>query len=231
MTFHTKTLEARDVPEQATELLDGLTRHGAVIGFIAGGYARWVLYGCDNNVVPDPNDIDVFCTSEDSYDSISFRLQALGYHVARDLVNAVEWHRNEDDKPVQVIRPHENKFIKMHGTPRFVLTNFDYTINMVALVPVSVMASYMVVYDDRVASDNSRKQLIINHINCPVALASRAIKYAKRGYSIPIRELAKLFVEWEQRPPEYRKAIADLLNSPDWTDDERIMFYRLLRVD
>jgi hypothetical protein len=222
-TMYTVPIETNRIPEQAQYLLRDIESDG----FIGGGYARWVWLRDEMNV-PDPGDIDLFCRTAEAFDTISVKLvRKLGYVIDKELVNAVQYrHLNPDWLPVQLILPHSNEFIKMYGEPEFVLTNFDYTINMAALLYDRDNGCRIVLGDD-MEEANARKLLVINHINCPVALASRAVKYAKKGYHIGIGELAKLFVEWERRPKEYRRRVAELAES----GEDREELYRMLRVD
>ncbi len=176
------------------------------IGFVGGGYARHALLSHKSDV-PVPGDIDVFCTSEESYRHITLILEELSYVLRRALPHADEYGHDiyGHYTKVQVIRPHENDYIRMVGTPEEVLAQFDYTINMAAIqyendAFVSVVGPYF-------ETHNFTKILVINHCNAPLAMVTRAVKYAKKGYSISIKEVGRIFSTWDARPVEYRARI------------------------
>jgi len=130
---------------------------------------------------------------------------------------------------VEVVKPFGNQYMKTFGKPEEVVVRFDFSVVRAYLIDnnSSQLQAYV---DERFDEDTAAKHLVITHINCPVAVAQRVAKYAKKGYSIGIRELIKLFVEWQNRPPEYRNRLLELLRR-ELSEEEFTELERLLRID
>ena len=221
------------IPAQAEMILRALRFNG----FIAGGYARWLLNEgrkfAGHDLIedcPDPADIDVFHCSEDV--DLSPLIASIGYRfTAQALFNA--WGMTRDprvtgDKPVQLIMPHWDRWICMVGPAEVVLDNFDFRTNQFAVQFDGDL--FVATYTTEALFDSMRKDLVINHVNLPVAMASRAGKYIAKGYTINIREWAKLFTAWDARPADYRERVNDILDNPSADSDELTELYRLLRI-
>ena len=295
-----------NIPKEALDILEAVQGQS----FIAGGYARWVATGFKSYT---PSDIDLFHYKQNMqynpvdkdefelHDQTVTALMELGYHITRDLPNAIEMkmsalqecrekeyfsianhqlrdiiYRSGDFKSwyrllpvagyttVQVIKPftnyipaftepeikgghsdftfkevqHERRLaMKTFGTPSEVISLFDFPQAMVALEwrdwqrPHSGISNIIVTTDERFDAAEASHKLSINHINCPIAVAMRAFKYVGKGYTIRPREIVKLFKDWDNRPPDYKKRLTDLCEKDNLEAAEWFELEQLLRID
>lgn len=193
-------------------------------GFIGGGMARFVTMSHVFDV-PEPRDIDIFPTSDEPWDEI---LEPLGYTKGNPLFNCVDYTHPDYSYHVQLVNPHSNEYITMWGSINHVLANFDFTINQVGLQALD--HGYLLVRGERTLGDLDSKTLHISHMNNPVAMAARVIKFSKLGYSISMSELAKLFIAWGERPEEYRNEITALVLNDSRNAEQSTHLYQLLRT-
>ncbi len=215
----------------------GLLNAIGVRGFIGGGFARHaILPNFTDHLMPLPGDIDIFHVNKD--DDLTLDIEGLGYRVTKKLVHATEFRRNEGELTVQLIKPHANDTIKMWGSIEEVLSNFDFTVNMCALQRLSGGGSlngyplYRGTFGDTTVQDNIDKQLVLNHINCPIAMLLRTCKYIGKGYKTTMMNLAKIVVAFEEMPDEYRYKIMEYVeNVDDMVPDDFTAFYNMILID
>lgn len=219
-------------PRYMTRQVQDILRAIGGWGFIGGGYARYLFNNQRHiwtNDRVEPTDIDIFHCSP-NHDLLP-DLEAIGYERGGKLPNATNLYFKTPGKPVQVVDAHENEYICMVGPVAHVLDNFDYTCNMFGVQWNPASDTFVCTYTDQAVEDARIRRLRINHVNCPVALAGRAVKYGKKGFSMGLGDLARLFLEWEDRPFLYRRHIRDLIQRGvlgEATNDE---LYALLRID
>ena len=206
-------------------------------GFIAGGYARMVVMRlfATSTSPPPPGDIDVFLDRPDREHVIAGVLQEQGYAESQHsspnvrVFNKAPEH-DIDYLPVQLIVPIEAEYQKTFGPVEEVLEHFDMSTSMFAIEPVT-MDEIQITWDDEGLEDSIERDIRLRHINCPTSVAQRVVKYAAKGYTISMRELHKLFMEWEARPEEYRDTLDDLLTRDDLSMSESELLYTLMLVD
>jgi len=184
-------------------------------GFIAGGAARHIAYL--NEVLrpepPYPRDIDIFrYTKDDKYPYIGHKLAEAGWRGGSRTLHSYEY-RQLNRLKVQVINPHANSYIKMWGSIAEVLSQFDYTINLFAVEYVG--GQYILHYTEQAIEDNVNKKLHVQHCNSPVAMATRASKYAAKGYKMSPAEWLGIFQGWDDFDPLYKERVATLLEDND----------------
>jgi hypothetical protein len=211
------------------------------LGFIAGSCARYYASNLSDEV--KYNDIDIFSYSEKDFDEIIFRLEKNKWIRKKESPNAIQFEKEfRKSKPaksksksksplirevhiVEVVKPFKNEWMQTYGKPKDVLEQFDFTV-----VKAYFLNEKYIYVDEHFVMDNEKRRLVITHINCPLAVAQRVVKYGRKGYNIGIREMMKLFIEWENRPREYRERLLELLKK-DLTDEEFEELERLLRID
>jgi len=212
----------RPLSEPVKEVLSLIRRNG----FIAGSCARYYASTAKDEAIY--NDIDVFARSIKGFNEICWKLEHNGWTLTGESPNAMKFAKNFDGTgaEVEVVKPFQNEYMCTYGDPKNVIMQFDFT----CVKAFFYNRKYLYI-DEQFDTDNNARRLVITHINCPVAVAQRVMRYAKKGYTIGIRELLKLFTEWSQRPDAYREHLTELLHRGELTDDEFMELERLLRVD
>lgn len=156
--------------------------------------------------------------------------------------------------PVQVIKPFTNKglvdnketiLMKTYGQPDELMQLFDFDVAMVALEAktydpqgfvagnaLKISASRVVAtYADTFLESNAAHKLHINHINCPVAVLLRVLKFYNKGYFISTKDLIKLFKDWQSRPESYRNRLIELCEKEELDSRQWFELEELLRID
>ena len=121
---------------------------------------------------------------------------------------------------------HNRTDVTIIGEPEEVIQRFDFTVTKAYFKDKKT-----VIVDDALIEDVKRRRLIITSIPCPIAVAQRVTKYARKGFNIGVRELVKLFIEWDRRDQQYKNRLQELLSNPELTDEDFEELERLLRVD
>jgi len=191
-------------------------------GFIAGGCPRY--FAVDDEI--PYSDIDVYCKSEEYFNDICQALEKAGWQKTSESVNAVRYRKSPGGVIVEVIKPFQNEHMKTFGEPEEVIQQFDFTVTKAYFKDKRT-----VVVDEALIEDVKRRRLIITSIPCPIAVAQRVTKYARKGFSIGVRELVKLFIEWDRRDRQYKNRLQELLSNPELSDEDFEELERLLRVD
>lgn len=162
-------------------------------GYIAGSYAAWMQSTVEHW---QPNDIDIFATSESNWQTVSDQIEAMGY-TWLSYGDIVREFMAEGKKNVQIIKPaHDWKEF-----PIDVLNSFDITAAKSILVCATKTWSHVH------AGGNEGKLL---RINDPLRTLQRVMKYHKRGVHFDNTELAKLFFAWEEMNEEQKRMSCDL---------------------
>lgn len=187
------------------ELRD-LNRKIQPLGFIAGGVCRSIL---NNETVKD---IDIFCKTEDSFDEL---IKLFGLERPDEIIafgnydSYIEVTRENDlmlefplmlanrEYIIQIIKPRRNEHLCTFGAPLEVVSKFDFSVCRLYLDELGNITS--VDNYDNVLIDLNRKTLRVNNIVCPISSMRRALKYVTKGYFLPLNEMMKLFVEFQNR--------------------------------
>ena len=196
--------------------------------FVAGGAARYVAYLNDvlKDEPPEPGDIDLFRYYEDDqYPYIGTVLNTkLGYHSSNRTPHSSEF-RKDGHLKVQVINPHANSFIKMWGTVREVLDQFDFRMNQFAVARVG--DEYLLAYHLMAVEDAKKKRIVLHHCNNPIAMCHRAARYVAKGYRISPTEWLKIFEGWDNFDETWKGEAFDLMASIDPVDYEQLNYILL----
>lgn len=197
-------------------------------GFISGSCARYYATSKDIKDVAIYSDIDIFCFNEEYYNNIINILIDVGSIFKKDTVNASQYlYKNKkQDIIIEVIKPFKNEWMQTYGTQYEVIDQFDFTV-----VKAAFLSEHEMVVHIDFDSNNLDKKLVITHINCPIAVSLRVAKYIKKGYKIKLREIYKLFQEWDGRDIKYKEKFNELLSREQLNPDEIMDLERLLRWD
>lgn len=184
-------------------------KHGAMI---CGGYARYCL-----SQMPHPplsGDVDLFPQTEDGHLALIEEIKALGFDVKHENEISVTFKKLDEHADfrwtvcpvIQVIKPVVEGAIVTVGAMPDVLNNFDFTIVRAGLIsPTHGLA------DSEFLEHDKSYKLVFKNIHCPVSSLMRAIKYSKKGYWLGLMETVKLFLDWNERGPEYQGKLIDLI--------------------
>lgn len=184
-------------------------KHNAMI---CGGYARYCL-----SQVPHPpvsGDVDLFPQSADSHTGLIAELKSIGFEIKHENEISVTFKKIEEHTDfrwmvcpiVQVIKPVIKGSIVTVGTMQEVLNNFDFTIVRAGLLsPTTGLA------DSEFLEHDKTFKLVFKNIHCPISSTFRTIKYCKKGYWMGLTECVKLFLDWNERGPDYQNKLLELI--------------------
>ncbi len=178
--------------------------------FIMGGYAR---YAASPRQKPDTvGDIDLFSETPEKYERLIMTLvNEMGLEIKNQNDNAVSLKVPEEGPlslclPIQIIKPRVVAKMRTVGTPTEVLENFDFTVTRAC-----ILSENEVLVDEDFIRDEKQHKLRFKNIHCPVSSTLRAVKYTKKGYTFPLDEALKLFLDWDSRGDEYKAKIKDFV--------------------
>lgn len=200
-------------------------------GHILGGYVR---YMASPKWSPIPGeDVDVFSSSEESFDKIK---GALGKEltVAHESPIAISYQQKTQGlfaycPKVQLIKPRKSDRILTVGSMEEILSIFDFSV-----VRIGLFSKDTALADVDFLEHETRKRLVVKNITCSVSNFSRAMKYSKKGYFMPIESVMKLLNDWINVSDEYRNTVTDLIalrDLGDATEQEIEQLEELMLVD
>jgi len=194
--------------------------------YILGGYVRYMC--SQRRRPPQPGDVDIYSPRNEIHKALKSWLADTGREIKHENDMSITYKlRDEDIHPaIQLIKPMRKGAIISDGPIKEILESFDFTICRLGLLsPTEAWG------DESFVEDDKRRQIIIKNIHCPISSTLRAMKYAKKGYFLNTRECLKLFIDWENRPEDYRLQIIDLLSKGKLTKTEIEDLEVLMRID
>lgn len=222
---------------EITRLLDIRDKCG---GRIIGGYARWA---CSERESPHrAGDVDIFPVAEKEgeqtaaiYDAWKKALEAEGLIVKHENEVSISYEKPETGPflacpTIQLIKPVTQGAIVTEGTVEEVLGNFDFTVVRVALNPDRTTATAWASF----VEDDNKGLLRLLNIHCPISSLLRVCKYARKGYYCRPAEAMKLFADWENRSPDYKRKMYKLFDKGAFghiSKEEIEELEKLLHVD
>lgn len=183
---------------------------------IAGGYARWACTPFDKRVhkIIEANDIDVFCEKEEYYLNIHKWLESVGKIAYKSDFATSFTLRNSKysylDKTIQLIAPRIEGNIILVGTPIDIISNFDFTINMIAITKTEIFMH------KNFFRDLSNRKLYFNNIHCPLGILIRLKKYFKKGFNMETSEMLKVFQVWDSLDSKIKTEIQEAFDINYW---------------
>lgn len=210
-----------------TFLFDNIIRED---GFICGGFAR-VCTSTNKEIIPS-GDIDIYCKNKDSFDRIANRLETNGYFEHRKSETALTMHHSFNGSlPVQLIMPlNEGHVLLSSENIEEILNNFDFSIARVGITSASLLIEQAIADKDFV-KDEETKRLNIKNIHCPIAQIYRVSKYMEKGYWLPMAQILRIFADWDNRDPDYKRKITDVSLKQNPTKEEIQELEKLLHID
>lgn len=207
---------------------------------LTGGYVRWM---CSTAKEPsEGRDIDLYFKDEKSYTDALIELE-FGFKLGKKFENemCVEFKQPESGvfkncPPIQLIKPILNERIHTFGNGEEIISHFDFS-----CVRLFIKDHLTATCDTEFIKDEQNKRLRIKHIVCPISAVYRIGKYLKKGYTIKLIEIVKLFIDWDDRDLDYRNTLIQLVeksssydhDDPDsgLSEDDLALLYRLMKVD
>ena len=209
-------------------------------GYIAGGYVRYCA-----SPLPKPkpySDVDVYCVDENAFNRIREELDEwltvkysnpimIHYHKPSGKSRAKNHERNPffSCPSIQLIKPIKRGRLVANGTLEEIIQNFDFSV-----VRAGIISPTKALVDEDFIKDESKGRLVIKNIHCPISSSLRVAKYISKGYKIRHLEVLKLFLDWEERPEEYRVDLAqnmEALYNNELSFEEYQRLYELMSID
>ena len=218
------------------DIIDLVFRLTSNKGFISGGFARYAISRKDNPEMP--GDIDIFTRNMDEFSNIRTafgnvekmkRKSESDMEVKYEYTLSSGFHSNVYN--IQLIKPLNIARMVSGGSIEDVLENFDFTIAKSAIKP-GIMGSPTAVCHPDFHVHDLESTLVITNIHCPISSMKRVIKYTQRGFKIDNKELLKLFVDYENRPQDWKNLVHRGINNPQgMSASERQSFARGMYMD
>lgn len=183
--------------ERYNKIILSELKEAGVNCWLAGGALRDYFMG-----IQIKTDYDIFFPNDEEYG------KAKEYFKKQE--SEVKW---ESDNGMKV--KHKGKTYdlvkKFFASPQETIDNFDFTVSMFAV------DSERVYYGETTFIDLAKRQLMINKITYPASTMSRAFRYYKKGFSMCLGEMKKLF-EAIQDTPKPEQSIGDENDRPSSGD-------------
>lgn len=148
--------------------------------WIAGGAIRDYFMG-----IPIKTDYDLFFPNEEEFD------KAKTYLSGKDA--EIKWESDNGCK-VKYGKLTYDLVKKYFPNPQATIEAFDFTVSMFAV------DSKKVYYGESSFIDLAKRQLMINKITYPASTMSRAFRYYKKGFTMCLGEMKKLFDSIQESP-------------------------------
>lgn len=204
---------------------------------ICGGFVRWM---CSPNVKPlEAHDIDIYPKDMDMYEKIKndmldeFKLEVFQETEVAITFKTTEYGIFADKPPIQLVKPFNEGNKVALGTLEEILDNFDFTVIRIGLLDIDNALA-----DKDFLMDEGHNKIAIRCIHCPISSTLRVGKYRKKGYSIGIGEVLKLFTDWEAREDAYKEALIEgipkLLDEQkrlELSEEELLTLSKLIYID
>lgn len=212
--------------------------------FICGGYVRYMASNAKNPV--KASDVDVYSNDEATFKRLysilhnNFNISvkhendvAVTFRKVRRKPRqsrTIEQHDFYGCPQIQLIKPFKEARIVTNGTMKNILENFDFTV-----VRAGLLSPTLALVDADFANDEGSWCLRLKNIHCPVSSTLRCCKYAAKGYWLPPQQALKLFMDWDERTPEYRQKLKDFLTLSEagqgLTKKQIEEFEEMMRID
>lgn len=148
--------------------------------WLAGGALRDYFMG-----KPVKTDYDIFFPNETEYE------KAKKYFEYKDC--EIYWE-SENGRKIKYDGRTYDLVKKYFADPQATINEFDFTVSMLAV------DSERVYHGETTFIDLSKRQLMINKITYPASTLSRAFRYYKKGFTMCLGEMKKLFEAIQDTP-------------------------------
>ena len=211
--------------------------------WICGGYAR---YMCSQSKKVKPfGDVDIFCKDDESFKLITSAIEAVGITKSHESDVSVMYNPSKNENlpyqwkvlpKINIIKSIDEARVKTSGELSDILDNFDYTIVRIGLISETECLA-----DEHFLEDDNNNYLRIENVHCPVSSILRLAKYIKKGYRTKPIEVLKILSDWDDRGPDYRSKLGDLItkhadhkagdDTSGLSDEESALLYKMMLID
>ena len=185
--------------------------HLGVGSFICGGYARYCASPLVGHKLGRAGDVDIYSPTEKDFEIVREFYSKIGLIIKHENDMAITYQRQKEGflrycPPIQLIKPLREGRVVAVGTMEEILKNFDFTI-----VRTAIVNEHWVLADADFIHDEENKILRLKNIHCPISSTLRCMKYAAKGYWLPPMQALNLFLDWDNRSPDYRQDLIDFI--------------------
>jgi hypothetical protein len=194
---------------------------------------------CSPLAKPVPaSDLDIYSEDDDTFKEVK-KLMEKNFHMKKKHENALSLtfakqkdlnHPFYSSPTIQLIKLLQEGKVVTKGNLATILANFDFSV-----IRLGLISSTAAMADSMFLSDELKKRLRIQNIHCPIPSSFRIAKYVAKGYYAPPSEVIKLFQDWDNRTPEYRRKLIDefikIRNGQELTQKEIDQLEALMRID
>lgn len=217
-------LPIRNEPDRFREIAALIEGTGC---FVAGGAARFAA--SPNEKPARYSDVDLFAPDATAVAKMHTKLLAISELKHETPLSYLFEQTTSFDEDIfaegKVRKTRFNLIREFCGTPEAVIQKFDFSVARAAIIGDKVLV------DDDFEQDEKDRKLRIKHVVCPISTMYRAAKYQAKGYKFPLREMLRLFNEWQDQDEAYRLKILDLGMADKLSAEEIDELEALLRID
>lgn len=206
-------LPIKNEPDKFREIASLIEGTGC---FVAGGAARFAA--SPNDKPARYSDVDLFAPNADCVAKMHAKLLTIAYLKSETPLSYLFAYMSGGVTHFNLIR-------EFCGTPETVIEKFDFSVARAVIVGDKVLV------DPDFEQDEQDRKLRVKFVVCPISTMYRAAKYQAKGYKFPLREMLRLFNEWQDRDDAYRAKILELGMADKLTAEEIDELEALLRID
>jgi hypothetical protein len=153
----------------------------------------------------------VYCPTEDDFTKARQMFEKEELEIRHENELAITYKLTKKGKfrhvpGIQLIKPVKEGRVVTMGTMEEILSSFDFTV-----VRAAITGPHTVLVDADFMHDEEVKILRIKNIHCPVSSTLRCVKYAGKGYWLPLTQVLGLFLDWEGRSDDYRMRLIQFI--------------------
>jgi len=173
-------IQFQNAVERYQKMILSETKEANIKCWLAGGALRDYFMG-----VPVKTDYDMFFPDQENYE------KAKEYFIKNDAV--VKWE-SENGCKLKYKGKTYDLVKKYFNGPQETINEFDFTVSMIAVDHDGVY------HGESTFIDLAKRQLIFNKITYPASTLSRCFRYYKKGFSMCMGEMKKLFESIQDFP-------------------------------
>ena len=201
--------------------------------FILGGYARYCA--SPNKKPVEAKDIDIYCEEESIFEVLKAKLLSVGLEQRHENNISLTYEDKKEGDfaymlPIQLIKPVREARVISFGDRKTILENFDFSV-----IRAAIQSGSEVMVDADFLHDENHRLLRLKNIHCPVSSTLRCMKYSRKGYFLRPFECLKFFIDWSDRPDEYRIKLIEFLEkaaeNDGLTQEEVDELEAMMRID
>lgn len=213
-------------------------------GFIAGGYAKQLLFSASNIIKRDSEmrniimatDVDIFCRTKEAYSALSkfLHTKTMFTNEINDLFECFHYNEYDFDEDIGLMPPKIQLILPTdrpnagdniaYGSPAQLIKGFDFSVCAAAVE--KEIDGYSIIIHPELFNDMYSKTLRIISVRCPVVLVWRIMKYVRKGFYLPTEDLAYIFEYWKKlgkaEQDEILQTSANLRQTKDLLESMRI---------